>query len=118
MKIAHFSTALFWKDVSFALLLVVYWLLMFLGDSLENIGGLLEDLVDNSTGIEEREWKIAYAVIAVLILSGIISLRTIFKKDGETKVTSGVIMLVVVLLHTYLAIRLLDGLYFFGNFAN
>ncbi len=114
MKKVTPSTGLFWKDLSFALLVVVFWMFMFLGNALVNV----RDLLEGTDVTEQPRLYISYLAIAVLVCCGVISIRTLLKKDGETDMMSGIMMGLVTILHAYFAFVLLDGLGFFSNWMN
>jgi hypothetical protein len=102
-----------WKDLTFALLLLVFWLFMFLGNTYSNMSDLLED----SGQVSDKIQQISLAAVVTLILCGAVSLRALLMKDGETNKNSGIMMLLATLLHVYFAWVLLDGGRFFYNFG-
>jgi len=77
------------------------------------------DLVEESLrhSIEDSMIYLAALVIFALIVSALMSLLTIFKTDASKK-AFGIAMLLVTLVHAYLAFHLLDGYNFFANFKD
>ncbi len=112
MKNSTPSKGLFWKHLSFALLLVVFWTLSLVGNTLYQM-----DALRDSSITEPLRQNISYGMILVLICCGVISIRTLLKKEGETNRTSGIMMSLLTLVHAYMTIVILDGLYFFHNFG-